>query len=65
MSHNERHDERHDEDRPAETAAESVLDEFEEAEVDPRHRKEKDRRRGESGDALTPNQEAQEQASGD
>ncbi|WP_425837073.1 hypothetical protein [Streptomyces fractus] len=65
MTHHKHH--REDEDRPAEaeTALESVLDEFERAETDPRHRKEKDRRRGESGDALTPNEQAQEQAHGD
>ncbi|MEV5612497.1 hypothetical protein [Streptomyces sp. NPDC052225] len=49
----------------ARTATESVLEEFEESQTDPRHRAEKDRRRGESGDAVTPNEEAQEQAHGE
>ncbi|MFZ3561509.1 hypothetical protein [Streptomyces sp. BH055] len=60
--HHHEHDDAQDHDRPAQTAVESVLDEFEEAEVDSQHRKAKDRRRGESGDALSPNPEAQEQA---
>lgn len=59
------HHKHRDEDQHAETATESVLEEFEEAQTDPRHRAAKDRRRGESGDALTPNEEAQEQAHGD
>ncbi|WP_338693843.1 hypothetical protein V2W30_04580 [Streptomyces sp. Q6] len=62
MTREKRHD---DEDTQARTAVESVLDEFERAQTDPRHREEKDRRRGESGDALTPDEEAQEQAHGE
>ncbi|MFD7299030.1 hypothetical protein ACFV9W_37605 [Streptomyces sp. NPDC059897] len=63
MTHHKHH--HGDEGQSAETATESVLEEFEEGQTDPRHRAEKDRRRGESGDALTPNEEAQEQAHGD
>ncbi|MEV1021084.1 hypothetical protein [Streptomyces sp. NPDC050264] len=55
-------DQQLDESRPARTAAEEVLDEFEEAETDPRHEEKKDRRRGESGDAISPNPAAQEDA---
>ncbi|WP_372343510.1 hypothetical protein [Streptomyces sp. KL116D] len=65
--HDEKQDEekRHGEKRPAETATEEVLDEFERAGTDPAHRQRKDRRRGEGGDAVTPNQSAQEDARGE
>lgn len=53
----ERNPERH-----AKTAAEQVVDEFEKAESVPEHRRRTERRRGEAGDATTPNQQAQEQA---
>ncbi len=55
----------HDEARPAQTATEEALREFEEAETDPRHEEEKDRHRGESGGAITPNPTAQEDATGE
>ncbi|MBW8792371.1 MAG: hypothetical protein JF597_01845 [Streptomyces sp.] len=58
-------DPQHDRSRPARTAAEEVLEEFEEAETDPRHREETDRRRGESGDGITPDPDAQEDAKGE
>jgi hypothetical protein len=48
--------------RDAKTAAEQVVDEFEEAQTNPEHRRRTERRRGEAGDATTPNQQAQEQA---
>ncbi|MFJ8821038.1 hypothetical protein ACIREE_04580 [Streptomyces sp. NPDC102467] len=57
-------DRQHDETRPAQTATEEVLDEFEDAETDPQHQEKKDRRRGESADAITPNPAAQEDAGG-
>ncbi|MGP3770596.1 hypothetical protein ACTWJ8_07120 [Streptomyces sp. SDT5-1] len=66
MTHHKHEQHRQDTDEPsAETAAESVLEEFEESQTDPRHREEKDRRAGESGDAITPNEHAQEQARDD
>jgi hypothetical protein len=61
----DRRTQRHDDSRPAQTATEEVLDEFEEAETDPRHKEKKDRQRGESADAITPNPAAQENAEGE
>ncbi|MFM9370148.1 hypothetical protein [Streptomyces sp. Da 82-17] len=47
--------------RPAETARDEVLGEIEEAETDVAGERERDDAgNGEAGDALTPNQEAQE-----
>jgi hypothetical protein len=51
-----------DPEREAKTAAEQLVDEFGEAQADPEHRRRTERRRGEAGDATTPNQQAQEQA---
>ncbi|GAA2298941.1 hypothetical protein OKJ48_15210 [Streptomyces kunmingensis] len=55
----------HDDSRPAQTAADEVLEEFEDAETDPLHEERKDRHRGESGDAITPNAVAQQDAEGE
>lgn len=55
----------HDDRKQPETAVEEVLREVEEAERRPRDAEEQRRRRGESGDAITPNTDAQEQSQGD
>ncbi len=48
-----------------ETAIEEVLDEFADAEHRVRESPEERRRRGEAGEAITPNTRAQEESEGD
>lgn len=57
-------DKKQPEDRP-ETAFEEVVDEITDAERRTRDSDERRRRRGEAGDAITPNPRAQEQSRGE
>jgi len=57
-------DRKREQEHPA-TAIEEVLDEFADAEHRVRDSAEQRRRRGEAGEAITPNRRAQEESDGD